>query len=373
MYQNTIQRGGYTLLEHVTPTMLRNAILAHGGIDKIHGFENFQGAQAILVLETLRDIAKQAPRKRKTKKKTTKKKKGKQAAAGGGANDDDDDDGIMAMAELTLDQRLAQEYNKAKAAGDVLCIDMDSDDDEGQAPSLAPEVVMQPVVDLADEEEEEEEEEVEEVQAWTAPSRLPADGDIILIKWAGDPKEYLCRVQDSGSVLQLVSADLSFTQVLDFHPASDDWRFSTLVTQEKSKKKKVKVAANPRAIKAKASQGVSASNAFEGLKFCVTGMTQQMNRDVFSNTAKAIIEAKGGKVTGGVSGKTDYLVAGTLHHNPFRGTTGPIENGSKYIKAMSCPNCKVIDMEGLEELAKSVGKKKLTNFFPKKKIDKADV
>merc|ERR1712072_187354 len=215
----------------------------------------------------------------------------------GGANDDDDDDGIMAMAELTLDQRLAQEYNKDKAAGDVLCIDMDSDDDEGQAPSLAPEVVMQPVVDLADEEEEEEEEEeeVEEVQAWTAPSRLPADGDIILIKWAGDPKEYLCRVQDSGSLLQLVSADLSFTQVLDFHPGSDDWRFSTLVTQEKSKKKKVKVAANPRAIKAKASQGVSASNAFEGLKFCVTGMTQQMNRDVFSNTAKAIMRLRGGR------------------------------------------------------------------------------
>jgi len=49
-----------------------------------------------------------------------------------------------------------------------------------------------------------------------------------------------------------------------------------------------------------------ASEALAGLTFVITGTLPTMSRD----EARALIEANGGKVTGSVSGKTSYLVAG---------------------------------------------------------------
>jgi DNA ligase (NAD+) len=49
-----------------------------------------------------------------------------------------------------------------------------------------------------------------------------------------------------------------------------------------------------------------AFTSLEGLTFVITGALPSMTR----NEAKALIEMHGGKVTGSVSGKTNYLVAG---------------------------------------------------------------
>jgi DNA ligase (NAD+) len=46
--------------------------------------------------------------------------------------------------------------------------------------------------------------------------------------------------------------------------------------------------------------------AFEGLTFVITGTLPGMSR----TEAKAFIESHGGKVTGSVSGRTNYLLAG---------------------------------------------------------------
>ena len=73
-----------------------------------------------------------------------------------------------------------------------------------------------------------------------------------------------------------------------------------------------------------------------GLTFVITGTLPTMSRD----EAKALIEAQGGKVTGSVSKKTDYLLLG---ENP----------GSKLAKAQSL-GTKVIGEEGLQELAGGV-------------------
>jgi NAD-dependent DNA ligase len=70
-------------------------------------------------------------------------------------------------------------------------------------------------------------------------------------------------------------------------------------------------------------------------------------------TVHALVEQCGGKVTSAVSGVTDYLVCGTVHFNPFLGTRGRIEDGSKYKKAITCPKCKIISYEQLMLLCKS--------------------
>ena len=49
-----------------------------------------------------------------------------------------------------------------------------------------------------------------------------------------------------------------------------------------------------------------AENCLEGLTFVITGVLESMERD----EAKSLIERYGGKVTGNVSKKTNYLVAG---------------------------------------------------------------
>jgi DNA ligase (NAD+) len=51
---------------------------------------------------------------------------------------------------------------------------------------------------------------------------------------------------------------------------------------------------------------VSGPQPLQGLTFVITGTLPSMTRD----QAKEFIEENGGKVTGSVSGKTDYLVAG---------------------------------------------------------------
>ena len=53
-------------------------------------------------------------------------------------------------------------------------------------------------------------------------------------------------------------------------------------------------------------QSNSTDLSLEGLTFVITGTLPTMSRQ----EAKAFVEANGGKVTGSVSGRTDYLVAG---------------------------------------------------------------
>lgn len=73
---------------------------------------------------------------------------------------------------------------------------------------------------------------------------------------------------------------------------------------------------------------------FEGLTFVVTGTLQSFNRD----EVKAFIEERGGRATGSVSGKTDYLVAGE-------------SAGSKLQKAQEL-GIQIIDEARLREMAK---------------------
>lgn len=72
--------------------------------------------------------------------------------------------------------------------------------------------------------------------------------------------------------------------------------------------------------------------ALAGKTFVLTGTLPSMTRD----EAKARIQAKGGKVTGSVSSKTDYLVAGE-------------SAGSKLTKAQNL-EIEILDEEGLEAL-----------------------
>ncbi|MEY3000964.1 MAG: NAD-dependent ligase LigA, partial [Verrucomicrobiota bacterium] len=62
----------------------------------------------------------------------------------------------------------------------------------------------------------------------------------------------------------------------------------------------------------------SGAGSLHGMTFVLTGTLPNLNRE----EAKSLIEAAGGKVTGSVSGKTSYVVAGE-------------EAGSKLTKAQS--------------------------------------
>ena len=70
---------------------------------------------------------------------------------------------------------------------------------------------------------------------------------------------------------------------------------------------------------------VQLASDFEGLTFVLTGTLPSMNRD----QASAMIKDRGGKVSGSVSSKTDYVLAGE-------------DAGSKLTKAQSL-GIKIID------------------------------
>jgi DNA ligase (NAD+) len=78
-----------------------------------------------------------------------------------------------------------------------------------------------------------------------------------------------------------------------------------------------------------------ASDALEGLTFVITGTLPTMSR----NEAKALIEEHGGRVTGSVSGRTDYLVAGEAA-------------GSKLTRAQHL-GVAVLDQDGLLRLVEA--------------------
>jgi DNA ligase (NAD+) len=82
----------------------------------------------------------------------------------------------------------------------------------------------------------------------------------------------------------------------------------------------------------KATEGETA-DTLANLTFVITGTLPTMSRD----EAKSFIEAHGGKVTGSVSSKTDYLLAGE-------------KAGSKLSKAQSL-NVKILDEDALKQLA----------------------
>ena len=76
------------------------------------------------------------------------------------------------------------------------------------------------------------------------------------------------------------------------------------------------------------------SNSLEGKTFVITGTLENMSRD----EAGALIEKNGGKVSSGVSAKTDYLLAGE-------------KAGSKLTKA----NALGVPVISLNELLEMVG------------------
>jgi DNA ligase (NAD+) len=81
---------------------------------------------------------------------------------------------------------------------------------------------------------------------------------------------------------------------------------------------------------------VAAEGVFLGKTLVLTGTLPNLTRDV----AKALIEAAGGKVSGSVSKKTDYVVAGA-------------EAGSKLDKALEL-NVQVIDEATLRQMLDKV-------------------
>jgi DNA ligase (NAD+) len=78
--------------------------------------------------------------------------------------------------------------------------------------------------------------------------------------------------------------------------------------------------------------GGEADEAFAGKQFVLTGRLETLTRD----EARALIEARGGRVTSTVSKKTDYVVAGE-------------EAGSKLEKAQAL-KLNIIDEATLKEM-----------------------
>jgi DNA ligase (NAD+) len=80
---------------------------------------------------------------------------------------------------------------------------------------------------------------------------------------------------------------------------------------------------------------VAEDGPLAGMTFVITGTLPDMTRD----EAKALIQREGGKVTGSVSNKTSYLLAGE-------------KAGSKLAKAQKL-DVEVIDLDGLRQLLQS--------------------
>ena len=184
-----------------------------------------------------------------------------------------------------------------------------------------------------------------------------ADGDIIDVMWEGDPVSYLCRVNEmNNGEFTLNSVDRSFKGVLAFDQDMDVWIFAKGNRKAKPKKKKNRVIGeDPELLRRRTLAAASADSkkALEGLFFVITGVTEELDGEDFKAHVSALIESAGGVTRTAISGKTDYLVAGTIHYNPWLGTRGPIESGSKYQKALTSDKCTIIDLEQLEELINS--------------------
>ncbi|GMI13489.1 hypothetical protein TrLO_g4211 [Triparma laevis f. longispina] len=261
-YTNGIGRG-WIMLEHVTPVMLRNAIVAHGSLTAIHGFESMQANDAVRVCNLFKDILKNGGTK-KGKKKATKKK-GKKKSGGGAEQTLDentaeveDDDEILVAATESIDEVLARKLKEATMSGNLEVIDFSDDEEEAEVPGATQateatastskmekvfEKVVPMEIDEDDDEEydddEEEEEEEEDQKAPDLPDRPPVKGDLVFVKWDGDPKEYLCLIAESSEGgLEITSADQEFEDAVDLDPNLDVWRFSA--GAQKSAPKKLK-------------------------------------------------------------------------------------------------------------------------------------
>jgi DNA ligase (NAD+) len=81
---------------------------------------------------------------------------------------------------------------------------------------------------------------------------------------------------------------------------------------------------------------VAEDGPLTGMTFVITGSLPDMTRD----EAKALIQKEGGKVTGSVSSRTTYLLAGE-------------KAGSKLTKAQQL-DVDVIDLDGLKRLLNEV-------------------
>ena len=71
------------------------------------------------------------------------------------------------------------------------------------------------------------------------------------------------------------------------------------------------------------------------LIFVITGVLDSLERE----ECEALVKKYGGKVTGSISGKTNYLILGTDE-------SGMPMQGGKATKAKSMPNCKIVDEDG---------------------------
>jgi NAD-dependent DNA ligase len=97
-------------------------------------------------------------------------------------------------------------------------------------------------------------------------------------------------------------------------------------------------------------QEIKDSKPLAGLKFVVSGQSEEMPQEAFHDYVDSLILSCGGATVGAPSGKVNYFVIGTSLWNPFLGTVKPIEEGSKYKKAMTIKNCSIIDFDQLKEL-----------------------
>jgi DNA ligase (NAD+) len=79
------------------------------------------------------------------------------------------------------------------------------------------------------------------------------------------------------------------------------------------------------------------TGALDGLRFVLTGGLERLTR----SAAKELLEAAGAKVTGSVSARTDYVVAGT-------------DPGSKLVRAQQL-DVTILDEEGLLALLEGHG------------------
>nr|2K6G_A Chain A, Replication factor C subunit 1 [Homo sapiens]2K7F_A Chain A, Replication factor C subunit 1 [Homo sapiens] len=80
-----------------------------------------------------------------------------------------------------------------------------------------------------------------------------------------------------------------------------------------------------------------AENCLEGLIFVITGVLESIERD----EAKSLIERYGGKVTGNVSKKTNYLVMGR-------------DSGQSKSDKAAALGTKIIDEDGLLNLIRNL-------------------